>query len=192
MNGIFWQLCDDHKHMQQLLDVFEKLLHQLGKRERDPATLTLILDALDYFSVYPDQWHHPVEDLVFERLLGKPVDIRDVVEDVLREHQAIAAATRRMNTLFYAVANDAAVERSQLYGAAQEYIDLQRQHLEKENEILLPLVAQYLTAADWEEIELQLDEKESVHFHQGVKRLYQALLENLTDTENGTVTAMAS
>lgn len=192
MNGIYWQLCDDHKHMQKLLDVFENLLQQLGKRERDPATLTLILDALDYFSVYPDQWHHPVEDLVFERLLGKPIDVRDVVDTVLREHQAIAAATRRMNTLFYAVANDAAVEREKLFGAARDYIELQRQHLKKENEILLPLVAQYLSAADWQEIGLQLDEKESVHFHQGVKRIYEALLENLTEPAKVIAMPMAS
>jgi len=182
MNTIYRQLCCDHKHMQRLLDIFETLLQQLGKQERDPATLSMILEALDFFSVYPDQWHHPVEDLVFERLLGKPVDIRDVVDKTLREHQQIAATTRRMNQLFYAVANDAAVEREQLFGTAREYIDLQRRHLEKENEILFPLVAQHLTPADWEDVQIKLDARESAHFHAGVRRLYEALYEDLTET----------
>ena len=181
MHKIYRQLCCDHKHMQRLLDVFEALLTQLGKQDRDPATLSMILEALDYFSVYPDQWHHPVEDLVFEHLLGKPVDVRDVINRTLKEHHQIALATRKMNSLFYAVANDAAVERELLLGAAQDYIDLQRKHLQRENEILLPLVADMLTATDWEDIHSRLQERESTHFHAGVKRLYESVYENLAE-----------
>lgn len=183
MNGIYRQLCDDHKHMQNLLDVFELLLHELGQQERDPATLSMILDALDYFSVYPDQWHHPVEDLAFEKLLGKPVDIRDVVVTITAEHKAIAEATRKMNQLFYAVANDAAVERQLLFSSAQEYISLQRAHMKKENEILLPLVNQHLTDSDWNEITDTLAKNKSSHFHQGVKQLYQAIYRDLAEEE---------
>lgn len=183
MNEIFQQLCSDHKHMQRLLDVFENLLAQLGGQERDPATLSLILEALDYFSVYPDQWHHPVEDLVFDHLQDKPVGVRDIIDSTLEEHQQIATATRRMNKLFYAVANDAAVEREQLFGAAREYIDLQRNHLEKENEILFPLVAQYLTQADWDDVRMKLVARESAHFHDGVRRLYESLYENLAEPQ---------
>lgn len=181
MNNIYRQLCCDHKHMQKLLDVFEALLQQLGKPERDPATLSMILDALDYFSVYPDQWHHPVEDLIFERLLRQPVDVRDVITSTIKEHQQIADATRKMNSFFYAVANDAAVEREQLFGAARAYIALQRRHLEKENNVLLPLVAELLTEADWEEIRSQLELRDSALFNAGVKRLYESLYNDLAE-----------
>lgn len=37
MDAIYRQLYRDHKHMQQLLDAFEQLLHDLGKSDRDPA-----------------------------------------------------------------------------------------------------------------------------------------------------------
>ena len=181
MHGIYRKLCDDHKHMQRLLDVFETLLDELGRQDRDPATLSMILDALDYFSVYPDQWHHPVEDVVFDRLLGKPVDIRDEVEKISAEHKAIAMATRNMNRLFYAVANDAAVERQHLFDTAREYIALQRAHMKKENQLLLPLVDQYLTDTDWAEIADEILEKQSGQFHQGVKRLYEAIYEDLSE-----------
>ncbi|MCK7596297.1 hemerythrin domain-containing protein [Microbulbifer sp. CAU 1566] len=183
MNNIYRQLCNDHKHMQNLLDVFEHLLHELGKQDRDPATLSMILEALDYFSVYPDQWHHPVEDLVFEQLLSKPVEIRDVVARITAEHSAIAEATRTMNQLFYAVANDAAVERERLFSTAQNYISLQREHMKKENEILLPLVNQYLTDNDWNKVTATLANRQSGHFHQGVKQLYEAIYQDLAGQE---------
>ncbi|WP_066961380.1 hemerythrin domain-containing protein [Microbulbifer sp. Q7] len=181
MHSIYRQLCCDHKHMQRLLEVFEGLLEQLTKQERDPATLGMILEALDYFSVYPDQWHHPIEDLVFEHLLGKPVDVRDVINKTLKEHHQIAAATRKMSKLFNAVANDAAVEREALFGAAREYIDLQRRHLQRENEILFPLVADLLTIDEWNAIQDRLREQQSVHFNAGVKRLYDAMYETLAE-----------
>ncbi|GAB2509225.1 hemerythrin domain-containing protein [Microbulbifer agarilyticus] len=182
MHKIYQQLCCDHNQMQQLLDAFEGLLEQLGKQDRDPATLPLILEALDYFSVYPDQWHHPIEDLVFEQLLGKPVDVRDVIDKTLREHNHIADATRKMSQLFYAVANDAAVEREQLFSAAQEYIVLQRKHMQRENKILLPLVADLLTQEDWDCIQDKIHQRQSAHFNAGVKRLYQAVYNEVANT----------
>ncbi|WP_295801019.1 hemerythrin domain-containing protein [uncultured Microbulbifer sp.] len=181
MHSIYRQLCCDHKHMQRLLDVFETLLQQLGKQDRNPATLTMILDALDYLSVYPDQWHHPVEDLVFEQLLGKPVDVRDVINRTFKEHHQIAVATRKMNSLFYAVANDAAVEREQLFGAAREFIELQRRHLQRENEILFPLVAEMLTENDWDDVQNKIQQRQSMHFNTGVKRLYESVYEELAE-----------
>lgn len=181
MSYIYRQLCRDHKHMQQLLDTFEGLLHDLGKGDRDPATLSLILDALDYFSVYPDKWHHPVEDLVFERLLAKPIDDRDAVVATLAEHRSIAAATRKLNSLFYAVANDAAVERNKLTGAASEYLRLQRRHIQKENRVIFPLVEQHLSRADWEHIGAQLKKQSNPLFNSGVKKLYDTLYENLAE-----------
>lgn len=181
MNRIYRQLCRDHMHMQQLLDAFEQLLCELDRRDRDPSTLALILDALDYISVYPDHWHHPVEDLVFERLLEKPIPNRDVITATQAEHRQIADTTRHMNRLFYAVANDAAVVRDKLLGAARDYLQLQRDHMQRENCVVFPLVEEYLRPADWAAIEKRLQLRRDPLFNPGVKRTYEALHEYLTE-----------
>ncbi|MCX2794410.1 hemerythrin domain-containing protein [Microbulbifer thermotolerans] len=183
MNTIYRQLCLDHKHLQQLLDTFESLLHSLDDRERDPATLGLILDALDYISVYPDKLHHPVEDVVFQQLLTKPIPCREAVIATSQEHQHIAACTRQMSSLFYAIANDSAVERSKLISTALDYLNLQRDHMRWENEIVYPLIEQYLTEADWQEIHANLKQNSNPVFHAGIKKTYDMLHQYLTTSD---------
>ncbi|SEA45924.1 hemerythrin domain-containing protein [Microbulbifer marinus] len=184
MDAIYRQLCRDHKHMQQLLDAFEKLLHQLGRNDRDPATLGLILDALDYLSVYPDKWHHPAEELVFARLLTKPIHDRDGIYKAQMQHERIAAATKNMSALFYAVANDAAVERHTLVGTCNDYLRLQRDHMELENRTIFPQIEMYLTDQDWDFIRTQLCTQQDPLFNDDTRKIYESLRQYLTEPQN--------
>ncbi|WP_226642549.1 hemerythrin domain-containing protein [Microbulbifer variabilis] len=184
MNNIYRQLCLDHKNMQQMLNAFEHLLEDLfGSNERDPNTLSLILDALDYFSVYPDKYHHPVEDLILARLLTKPVHDRNAIYEAQMQHEQIAATTKHMCALFYAVANDAMVERRVLQGASYTYLQLQRKHIELENSAIFPQMEQYLEVEDWKQIHKQVKQLKDPFFDQKTKNVYESLREYLTQTE---------
>ncbi|MFA0811738.1 hemerythrin domain-containing protein [Microbulbifer epialgicus] len=184
MNTIYRQLCSDHKHMQQMLGVFEQLLLGLfGRSDRDPNTLSCILDALDYFSVYPNKYHHPVEDLIFARLLTKPVHDRNSIYEAQMQHEQIATATKHMCALFYAVANDAMVERRVLQGACNAYVQLQRSHINLENSAIFPQVEQYLNTEDWKQIHKQVEEINSPVFNESTKKVYESLRENLIQPE---------
>ncbi|GAA5524868.1 hypothetical protein Maes01_01427 [Microbulbifer aestuariivivens] len=175
MHYLYRQLCDDHRNMQSLLDALEQLTKDLARREREPETLSLILDAIDYINTYPDRWHHPIEDLAMQRLLLHTEADRDIIEAIQGEHQAITSATRHMNALFYAIANDAAVERGQLFSATQEYLQLQRDHMQRENESIFPQLFALLSADDWAAVEAQLQRQQDPLFGPDLKRLYESL-----------------
>ncbi|AOS95793.1 Hemerythrin HHE cation binding domain protein [Microbulbifer aggregans] len=181
MHHLYRQLCDDHHNMQKLLNAFDRLLRDLSRRDRDPDTLSLILDALDYMSIYPDRWHHPVEDLAMKRLLEKPDADREAIEITQREHRSITAATRRMSALFYAVANDAAVERSRLLRATRDYLQLQRAHMQRENQHIFPQLAAMLTTEDWKHVETQIRNQQDPLFSSDLKRLYESLHHYIVD-----------
>jgi hemerythrin-like domain-containing protein len=68
-----------------------------------------------------------------------------------------------------------------LFGAAREYIELQRRHLKRENEILFPLAAELLTPADWDDIHTTLEQRRSAHFTEGVKKLYESAYRDLAE-----------
>ncbi|WNZ55782.1 hemerythrin domain-containing protein [Microbulbifer sp. MKSA007] len=181
MNAIYRQLCCDHKHMQELLNAFEQLLLDLfGCSNRDPNTLSLILDALDYLSAYPDRYHHPVEDLIFSRLLTKPVHDRESIYEAQMQHENIAAATKHMCALFYAIANDATVERRVLQGACNSYLKLQRKHMDLENKSIFPQIEQYLGTTDWIYIQKQVSELSCRYFDRATRKIYESLHEDLT------------
>ncbi|WP_237066990.1 hemerythrin domain-containing protein [Microbulbifer guangxiensis] len=181
MHYLYRQLCDDHHNMQKLLDAFDRLLRDLTRRDRDPETLSLILDALDYISIYPDRWHHPVEDLAMQKLLAKDGADCEAIETTQQEHRKITAATRRMNALFYAVANDAAVERSRLMRASRDYLQLQRAHMQRENTRIFPQFAAMLTADDWAQVEEKLRHQRDPLFSSDLRRLYESLHHYIVD-----------
>ncbi|MEX2962958.1 hemerythrin domain-containing protein [Microbulbifer sp. TYP-18] len=175
MHYLYRQLCRDHHNMQLLLDAVERLLADLDRRDRSPSTLSLILDALDYISVYPDRWHHPLEDLAMARLMEKSINCSAEILTVREEHKAIAAATSHTAALFYAVANDVAVERSQLLRAAENYLELQRQHMQRENTHIFPQLEQLLTEEDWRKIGRQLRRQQDPLFGTPTRKLYESL-----------------
>ncbi|MCO1333606.1 hemerythrin domain-containing protein [Microbulbifer sp. OS29] len=184
MNTIYRQLCCDHKQMQQLLNAFEQLLLDLfGRTDRDPSTLSLILDALDYLSVYPDQYHHPIEDLIFARLLTKPIHDKKSIYEAQMQHEQIALNTKHMCALFYAIANDATVERRVLQGACTSFLKLQRSHMNLENTAIFPQIEQYLDLSDWITIQKQVNELNTKYFDHSIRKIYESLHEHLTQAK---------
>ena len=180
MDSIYVQLLQDHLNIQRALDNFERLLEEMHCAGRDASTLELIMETLDYIAVYPDQWHHPIEDLIFSHLLGKGDVAAEPVNRALGDHRQLLADTRRITELFYAIANDCAVERDQLYSAAKEYIDAQRQHIERENTEVFPLLEQHLASTDWEQIRTQLLERPAPAIAPELRAHYDALQQRVS------------
>ena len=83
------RLNTDHRNFAQLLDVFEiQLDHAL-----DPDMKTdfpLMRDVMLYMTRYPDQFHHPKEDLLFTALVIRDRSIRAVVEELREAHRELA------------------------------------------------------------------------------------------------------
>src|SRR6516162_9249964 len=59
-------LCQEHRNIEKLLRVLERELSVFGRGER--PDYEVIRSVVAYFEVYPDAYHHPQEDLVFQKL----------------------------------------------------------------------------------------------------------------------------
>lgn len=180
MDSIYVQLLQDHLNIQRALDNFERLLEEMHCAGRDATTLELIMETLDYIAVYPEQWHHPIEDLIFSYLLDNPEVTVEPLNRALGDHRQLLADTRRITELFYAITNDCAVERDQLYSAAKEYIDAQRRHIERENAEVFPLLEKHLSPADWEQIHAQLLERPAPAIAPELRDHYDALQQRVS------------
>ena len=71
MHRIQRQLQIDHNHMQRLLDCFGHEIDCYDFDSKRSADLNIILSTLDYIKTYPNKWHHPTEDIIFNWLLKK-------------------------------------------------------------------------------------------------------------------------
>ena len=78
----------EHANMAKLLSLLEQ---QIGKVEQSQSPdYELIKSIADYFADFPATCHHPKEDVLFSRWLGRDETADAVVEELSFEHRSIA------------------------------------------------------------------------------------------------------
>jgi len=112
----------------------------------------IIAAVLDYFEGFPDQYHHPKEDLLLARLSERDQTSAHVVGDLAQAHVELGDNLRTFATAVRAVLLDAELPRDTFVGRARDFIDSQRRHLAMEEASFFPAAERALTADDWSEL----------------------------------------
>lgn len=91
------RLRADHRHLTRVLLMLEQQIDALdGNGEKQDMALLFAL--VDYVEAYPDRWHHPAEDVLFEYLKNRNAALpcRTAVDRLLDEHTALIHLTREL------------------------------------------------------------------------------------------------
>jgi hemerythrin-like domain-containing protein len=140
----------EHARFARLLNLFEAQLaefHDQGSPDYD-----LMRDIVHYLHDYADLYHHPREDLAFERLLVRDAQIKPIIYRLLQEHRVIGLTGINLLALLDEVMSDAMVSREQIEAAAATFLAYYRRHLESEERDILPRAAQLLQPLDWQHV----------------------------------------
>ena len=84
MHNVLKTLHTEHAHICRVLDFLDTqidLLEKGGNPEWD-----LMRDVMHYMTNFPDIYHHPKEDLVFNRLRQRQSGAIPEIDDILHEH----------------------------------------------------------------------------------------------------------
>jgi hemerythrin-like domain-containing protein len=141
---------DEHEYFARLLGLLQKqvdVFHAGGK-----SNYTLMQDIVSYLREYADQFHHPREDVAFDRLTSYCPELELVVARLRQEHRVIAHAGATLLAHVEAVLEGAILPREQLEAAAATYLIYYQNHIRIEETAILTRAAQNLTAADWEAV----------------------------------------
>ena len=180
---ILERLHAEHQNFARFLYCFRHQISGFGNPDEE-TNISLILDMLDYINAYPERWHHPVEDIIFARLLTKEFDQKAVVESVMEDHQKLETLTDKLRADFGSVVMDVAIHVEELKAEAQDYLDAQFAHLDIEEGEIYPLVEEHFDDSDWAELEEQLRGEEDPLFDQ-TRNQYDHLLSAITSFETG-------
>ncbi len=178
MSDELLRLQNDHLNFQKLLRLFEsqiKLFHECEEPDYE-----LMRDIMHYMTQYPDRFHHPAEDLVFERLLQLDPAARPLVKDLEKEHVELVASGVELLHLLDDVVADVMITRESVESAARTYLDQLRAHMEKEESTLFPMAGKRLSAKDWAAIETAVKRHDDPLFSTQVDQKYRAILEQLS------------
>jgi len=168
----------EHHNFKRLLNLFETQL-ALFRRGDDPD-YALMRDIMRYLTQYPDRFHHPNEDLVFERLQQVEPAAGHFILQLLKEHEQLFARGSELLAALDDIAGDALIARDALEALARGYLDGLRAHMDKEESTLFPLAEQRLTRADWAAIATAIRRYDDPLFGAQVAPGYRAIFEQLS------------
>ena len=150
MTQVLDRLHHEHKQISQLLDLLDDILARFHDgREPDYEILS---ELLQYMEEYSDQIHHPVEEVIRDRL--RLVGQHQAYLDVLtRQHQALNEMTHNFRQAVDGVVNGEVQRRDQIEAYGREMVATLRAHLDLEETEAFPLARQVLKEADWAAIQ---------------------------------------
>lgn len=166
-------LCQEHRNIEKLLRVLERELDLFGRGER--PDYEVIRAVVAYFEVYPDVYHHPQEDLVFQKLKTRNPAVAAGVGDLAGEHRSGAKRLRRVAQAVQSVLMDQEISRQTVDGIVRDFIVDERHHMRMEERVFFPAAIKALQPQDWVEIASTLTDQKDPLFN--AKRRFMGLAE---------------
>ncbi len=153
MNHVIEQLQEDHRQLVHVLYSLEREVKACSGLSPNNFSVEAILDIVDYIQVYPEIWHHPAEDALYEVLLDKDVGAAAVVAHLMEEHGVLELLTENLleyiNQIVVSAEADVDAVKVRFIKSTNDYISRQLHHMEQEQLHLFPLIEQHLTEDDW-------------------------------------------
>lgn len=179
MKPILDKLHNDHINFFKLLSFLEKQLHSL--KECESVELEAMRDAVSYMKEYPDAVHHPLEDVVFKYFTMHHGKAHEEINELLGEHEELPLLTEKLSLMLQDACADFPRKREELCDYLQKYISTQKEHMNREEADVYPVLDEVLNEEDWKQINSELAHVEDPLFGKQVGRSFQGLLHKLQD-----------
>jgi hemerythrin-like domain-containing protein len=138
---------EEHVYFNQLLHLLQRevdVFHTAGRPNYE-----LMFDIVSYLREYSDRFHHPREDEAFARLARRCPDMALPLARLAQEHRVIAQSGETLLRQIDEILGGSFVERGDIETAAATYLVYYTNHIAREEEDVLTLAAQHLSAEDW-------------------------------------------
>lgn len=187
MSNIIQILLEEHRNIDKLLLVLE---HELEVFDRSEEPDYEILQAvIQYFQDYPESCHHPKEDMVFEKLKVRDSAAANRIGDVEAEHQVETKRLRRLVEAVEEILAGREFLRQTFHDVVHDFIEHQRQHMDKEERLLFPAAVKGLRPDDWADIDTRLNDRKDPLFNGAIETKFQALQRTILRWQRETETS---
>lgn len=181
MSEVMRLLHEEHANLARLLRVLDRQIELLGSGGQ--PDYDIIRGVVAYCLDFPDQCHHPKEDLVLERLRLRDAEAADAVGNLEAEHVELATLTHKFAEAIEQVLMEAELPRDWLRSVAEEFAGAYRKHIAKEEQVFFPAAERALEARDWAEIDDRLGDRKDPLFGAQVAERFRALSAEILDQD---------
>ncbi|GAA0411027.1 hemerythrin domain-containing protein [Cocleimonas flava] len=179
MHSILKGLQKDHINLAKVLDIMQLQLERIA--EGDDVALALMFDASTYIQNYPDMIHHPRENKVFEVFKYRSGDEAEVFKTLIQQHEEMPDVTIKFKRLLNEAINGLGfISREELVKKIQEYIDLEREHMNLEEAVVFPLINKTLEDKDWKLLEELIETESDPLFTDKIEESFKVLYQSIS------------
>lgn len=171
---------NDHKNIAKLLNVLTDKLARIKLEEE--VDYRLIRDIVNYLQTYSGKFHHPLEDSIYEYYLKYRVVDDSVANRLAQEHHNLEHISSELKEMIDSILLDAIVSRDDIIEKLEQFVSLQKSHLNYEESEILPAIKASLTADDWRQLEQNWhhDPQDDPLFGRSVADQYKSLAKRLS------------
>ena len=162
----------EHHQIDDLLTSIENQIESAAGIDME-----LMQSIAEYFADYPDQCHHPVEDLVFRKLEKRDPARAATVVDVVSDHRNTSAITGKLVAAVQQASDGG--DQTTLRSVMREFVDHYRLHIETEERDFFPLALELLQGDDWAEVAYQLFDSEDPLYRRDVEDRFTRLRDDI-------------
>ena len=183
MNAILTQLQRDHSHLNALLSCLQDhVVRSMQPTSEEAINFHLIIDIIDYLQVYPERWHHPLEQAVYQKLLQRTGnEARITLISLIEEHDLQNNSTKSLrNRILKSFKQTQSLSKRDSLLLLQ-YIERQIIHIKVEEKTIFPLAKTTLTQQDWDEINQSVQQTDENFTDTAIRKEYDNLYYNITD-----------
>ena len=158
MTALIEQLERDHQQMLRMMYIFKRDLTRLTSKPALSSALDPLIDILDYIKIYPENWHHPAEDILFNQLRQKPQVSLQAIDLVLGDHPRLEALTTQLGLIFRELQQAQMLPSGPVLRLAHRFCSEQIAHIHAERNIF-NAITQRFTPDEWQQVNDAITER---------------------------------
>jgi hemerythrin-like domain-containing protein len=174
-------LRQEHRNIEKLLLVLERELDVFTRGDR--PDYEVVRAVIAYFQVYPDAYHHPLEDRVLEKLELRDPAAAAKIGDLAAEHRRGAERLRQVARAVDNVLADQEILRQAVHDIIRDFIEKERRHMAMEEQFFFPAAIKALEPADWTEIASRLADQSDPLFNEVVEEKFEVVRKHILQLE---------
>lgn len=148
----------EHGYMVRLLAMLRRKLVSI--KDEQTINYSLIREIVAYLANHSEKVHHPKEDILY-RYYIEHYDANGAMANLEQEHEQLSGKTHDFLDTLDMILADAVIPQDVFVAQLEEFLNLQRNHLDFEEQSILPQIANSFTTKDWQRVEALWSTEES-------------------------------
>jgi hemerythrin-like domain-containing protein len=176
------QLVNEHNGIIIVLDVFEVILKKI--QDKKDYVLTDVKNILDFLKIFADKCHHGKEEgILFPKLneLGMSKE-SGPISVMLYEHNLGRKLIKSITLAIEEIESGSSSGEDLLIKSGNNYIELLKNHIQKENSILFPMADRTMTNNEQDEMFNAFEKMENEEIGEGMHEKYHKMIGLLKKT----------